>query len=291
MRQISFAKGHGTENDFVIIPDPCGGLELSSEDVSAICHRRAGIGGDGILRVVRARHVPGYEAEPPGWFMDYRNADGSVAPMCGNGVRVFTRYLLDRGWATGPTVDIATRDGVKQISASADGRFQVCMGPVTLDEAAVAIRPYGSDSWLSGTPAEVGNSHAVVFVEDLTRLALDPAPDRSPTGRFRDGANIEFVQWVAPRHITMRVHERGSGETRSCGTGACAGAAVAAHQAGDEARPVSYRVDVPGGVLDVELNGAEANLTGPAEIVASGTFVLTNPASSSGPAHLANPGS
>ena len=278
-RSIDFAKGHGTENDFVIIPDPQGLLKLSEEDVAFICDRRAGIGADGVLRVVRAEFEADWDGDPGLWFMDYRNHDGSVAEMCGNGVRVFARYLIENGLAEGPVIDIATRNGVKPTEVLEDGRYRVAMGPVTVDPARVAVRPVGTPLLFDAWPADVGNPHAVAFLDDhrevdLDALDLGSAPTWSPLSRFPDGVNLEFVRTVGPRHIAMRVFERGSGETRSCGTGTCAAAAAAAVRAGDSARPVSYRVDVPGGTVEVELHHQQTYLTGPAVIIAHGQLIL-----------------
>src|SRR6266568_5501460 len=110
-------KGHGTENDFVIVADVDGALEIDAAEVAKLCDRRAGIGADGLLRVVRTANMPGYEdqADRAEFFMDYRNADGSIAEMCGNGVRVFARYLVDVGWATPGVFGVATRAGVKDV--------------------------------------------------------------------------------------------------------------------------------------------------------------------------------
>lgn len=107
---MRFVKGHGTENDFVILPDPDGALDLTGPMVAALCDRRAGIGGDGVLRVVRTKAVAGLPGDAE-WFMDYRNVDGSIAEMCGNGARVFARYLVDSGLAAPGEFDIATRGG------------------------------------------------------------------------------------------------------------------------------------------------------------------------------------
>lgn len=274
MRSISFAKGHGTENDFVIIPDPDGAWKPTEEEVRFICDRRAGIGADGVLRVVRSEHVADWQGPPGLWFMDYRNHDGSIAQMCGNGVRVFARYLIDNGLADGPTIDIATRDGIKPTQRLADGRYRVAMGAVTVDESQVAVWPAGMGLPLGARPAEVGNPHAVAFVDDLDALDLRVAPTWSPASRFPDGVNLEFVRRVGPRHIAMRVSERGSGETRSCGTGTCAAAAVAAVEAAETVRPISYRVDVPGGTVEVELHDHQSYLTGPAVIIATGELIL-----------------
>ena len=150
-RWMRFAKGHGTGNDFVILPDPDGQLDLSARTVARICDRHAGLGGDGVLRVVRsaaagpeagdwARLADGRGAE---WFMDYRNADGSIAEMCGNGIRVFARYLLDNGLAAGPELAIGTRAGVRVVREALDGRLTVDMGParVTGRRVGAAGRP------------------------------------------------------------------------------------------------------------------------------------------------------
>lgn len=273
-RSISFAKGHGTENDFVIIPDPDGELKLTDAEVRFICDRQAGIGADGILRVVRSQYVADWDGEPDLWFMDYRNHDGSIAEMCGNGVRVFARFLIDNGLADGPMINIATRDGIKRTEALADGRFRVAMGPVTVDTPGVAVRPAGVEMPLAARAADVGNPHAVAFVDDLDALDLRTEPTWSPESRFPDGVNLEFVRRIGPHHIAMRVFERGAGETRSCGTGTCAAAAVAAVDAAETVRPITYRVDVPGGTVEVELHDHQSYLTGPAVIIATGELIL-----------------
>src|SRR5262245_10439805 len=115
---MRFAKGHGTGNDFVVLPDNDDRLDLDAELVRALCDRRAGIGADGVLRVVRTRAASG---GGPSWFMDYRNADGSVAEMCGNGIRVFARYLVDHGLAVGPEVAVATRAGTRVVRRETEG--------------------------------------------------------------------------------------------------------------------------------------------------------------------------
>jgi diaminopimelate epimerase len=292
-----FLKGHGTENDFVLLPDHDGSVhgDLSAERVRALCDRRAGIGADGVLRVIRTsspvveeiapsvveevavrpsspvveevalRPSRNQAADPalPEWFMDYRNADGSVAEMCGNGIRVFARHLYDEGLVTpNQPVRIATRAGVKTVTREGD-LFSADVGEASiLGETKVAV---GDRSW-PATHVVVGNPHAVVFVDDLAEagsLREEPAYDATV---YPDGVNVEFVVRRGPDHVAMRVHERGSGETRSCGTGACA-AAVAAAGAG----PGHWRVDVPGGRLDVSRDEAgHVWLTGPAVIVARG---------------------
>ncbi|MFJ5721453.1 diaminopimelate epimerase [Streptomyces sp. NPDC093149] len=274
--RIPFLKGHGTENDFVIVPDPDNAVDLPASVVARLCDRRAGIGGDGLLHVVRsaahpeARAMAG-EAE---WFMDYRNADGSIAEMCGNGVRVFVRFLQRAGYVEEGDLAVATRAGVKEAHIAKGGDVTVSMGRATLPENGVTVSLDGR-SW-DARNVNMGNPHAVAFVDDLAHAGdLLAVPPYSPAAVYPDGVNIEFVVDRGPRHVAMRVHERGSGETRSCGTGACAVAVAAARRDGaDPAQtgtPVTYTVDVPGGTLVItERPDGEIEMTGAAEIVAEG---------------------
>jgi len=276
---FGFVKGHGTENDFVLLPDPDGSVhgDLSPELVAALCHRRAGIGGDGVMRVVRADAYDDPAAVAARgsaeWFMDYRNADGSLSEMCGNGVRVFARYLADHeGVDTARPLPIGTRGGLKTVVFEDDGRVTVDMGePTLLGETKVSV---GERSWPAANIG-MGNPHAVAFVESLDDAgSLLESPLYDPA-TYPEGVNVEFVVRRGRRHVGMRVHERGSGETRSCGTGACA-VMVASALADDAGRGTTYRVDVPGGELDVTWTDEDRLLlTGPAVLVARGT--VTNP--------------
>jgi diaminopimelate epimerase len=264
-----FLKGHGTENDFVLLPDHDGSVhgDLSVERVRALCDRRAGIGGDGVLRVERSETDASLlarwpDSEPDAeWFMDYRNADGSVAEMCGNGIRVFALHLYDEGLVPADDpVRIATRDGVKTVTRSGD-IFTADIGTATiLGETKVSV---GDRSW-PAIHVAMGNPHAVVLVDDLAEaghLYDEPAYDQT---LYPNGVNMEFVVRRGPDHVAMRVHERGSGETRSCGTGACAAAIATAPEG-----PGPWRVDVPGGTLEVSRDDVgQVSLTGPAVIVA-----------------------
>ncbi|MFF1685591.1 MULTISPECIES: diaminopimelate epimerase [unclassified Streptomyces] len=274
--RIAFLKGHGTENDFVIVPDPENALELPPAAVAALCDRRAGIGGDGLLHVVRsaahpdARHLAA-EAE---WFMDYRNGDGSIAEMCGNGVRVFAHYLQRAGHVGEGDLAVATRGGVKSVHIDKEGDITVGMGKALLPEGDVTVT-VDDHSWPARN-VNMGNPHAVAFVDDLAQAGtLFAAPPFTPAAAYPHGVNVEFVVDRGPRHVAMRVHERGVGETRSCGTGACAVAVAAARRDGlDPAAtgsPVTYTVDLPGGRLVItERADGEIEMTGPAVIVAEG---------------------
>ncbi|WP_406121325.1 diaminopimelate epimerase [Streptomyces sp. NBC_00989] len=274
--RIAFLKGHGTENDFVIVPDPENAIDLSPAAVAALCDRRAGIGGDGLLHVVRSAAHPeardmAAEAE---WFMDYRNGDGSIAEMCGNGTRVFARYLQRAGYAAEGDFAIATRAGVKSMHIAKDGDVTTGMGKARLPEGDVTVS-VGERSWPARN-VNMGNPHAVAFVEDLAQAGdLFSAPSFSPAAAYPDGVNVEFVVDRGPGHVAMRVHERGAGETRSCGTGACAVAVAAARRDGADpavtGTQATYTVDVPGGTLVItERPDGQIEMTGPAVIVAEG---------------------
>jgi diaminopimelate epimerase len=279
-----FLKGHGTENDFVLLPDHDGAVhgDLASGRVRALCDRRAGIGGDGVLRVIR---TSAYDALTGGgaagqaadaeWYMDYRNSDGSPSEMCGNGIRVFARHLVEEGLADpSAPIPVATRDGIKVLTLDGD-RVTADMGrPKPLGETSVGV---GSQSW-PARHVDLGNPHAVAFVDDLADAGplLDP-PAHDPA-LYPAGVNVEFVVRRGERHVAMRVHERGSGETRSCGTGACAvmvAAALADGATGPGGADLAYRVDVPGGTLTVTWTTDDrVLLTGPAVVVARGTTSL-----------------
>ena len=259
-------KGHGTGNDFVLLPDLDGDIDLTDEMVQALCDRRFGIGGDGVLRIVRSAACDDPDATGAAFFMDYRNGDGSSAQMCGNGIRVFARFLVEEGLADPAGMEIATRGGVRHVRRLDSGEYAVGMGSATGMDAIASVM-VGNRSY-PATGVHVPNPHAVVFVTSVSAAGpLDRAPEVSPEHLFPEGVNVEFVERIAPGHVRMRVHERGVGETLSCGTGACAVAWAVRHQ-GDESMRI--RVDVPGGTLHVEERDGEFELIGPAIIVADG---------------------
>ena len=268
---LSFAKGHGTRNDFVLVTDADDARPLTDDDVRFLADRRSGIGGDGVLRAVRARHVPGWDGDPDLWFMDYRNADGSIAEMCGNGVRVFARYLVEEGLVPEGTasIDLGTRAGLRTAELLPDGRVRVWMGRPETNDAGTVVRVDGQE-W-GATSVDVGNPHAVVLLGEgdaLAALDLGDAPEWTPRANFPHGVNVEFVDELAEDRVRMRVFERGVGETESCGTGTVAVASAVARAHGKtEGR---WTVEVPGGEVVVDLAGGEAWLTGPAVIVARG---------------------
>ncbi|CCE75925.1 diaminopimelate epimerase [Clavibacter nebraskensis] len=291
MADLQFTKGQGTGNDFVLFADPAGEIDLTDTQVQALCDRHFGIGADGTIRAVLSSRIPEGRAaldEDPAaeWFMDYRNVDGSPAEMCGNGIRVFTLFLIENGLIElppGRTVPIGTRAGVRDVQRSGSG-FQVDLGRWSLAGGEPLVRAKDLQVARPGLGIDVGNPHVVVALSSEDELAeadlafvpqLDPEP--------ADGANVELVVPADPLvvdgvgHITMRVHERGSGETLSCGTGAAAAALATRHWAG-AAAPHQWRVQLPGGVLGVRMfpteDGEHVGLSGPAELVFDGVVAL-----------------
>ena len=291
---LSLTKGHATENDFLLLADPDGARELDAAAVAALCDRRAGLGADGVVRVVRTRaFAEAAEAAAHGaeWFMDYRNADGSPAEMCGNAARLVIAFLEDEGLLSledGETVLLGTRGGVRTVWRTGD-LYTVDMGPWGLPGGAeavrrgfdVAVQAAGLEGTRAGLSVTMPNPHTVVALPDVAELesadlvplvAVDPLPP--------EGTNVELVvplgedtlDGETAGTVRMRVQERGAGETRSCGTGACA-VAVALHAWGGTGAPRLWRVLVPGGELLVRLTeDGRALLTGPATLVARVTL-------------------
>ncbi|MGB7819192.1 MAG: diaminopimelate epimerase [Ornithinibacter sp.] len=285
---LAFTKGHGTENDFVLVPDLSGTIGLSAERARALADRRAGIGGDGVILVVptEAADDPAVrdQAGAAAWFMDYRNADGSLSEMCGNGTRVFAAFLRREGLETADEFAIATRAGTKVVRVDGDG-FAVDLGPWRLRDPETAERD-GFDALVhlddgdpySAISIDLGNPHTVLALpEDVELDALDLTRQPIVNPVPENGTNVELVRPLGPGHITMRVHERGVGETRSCGSGACAAAIATSFWAGSHDTGASWIVDVPGGRLRVRLLPDRAvELAGPAVLVADGVVDLSS---------------
>ena len=276
---MEFWKGHGTGNDFVVLPDVDGRRPLSPPVVRALCDRRFGVGGDGVLRVVRSAADPdgaamAAEAE---FFMDYRNADGSLAAMCGNGARVFARFLVSAGLVPAGEFAFGTRGGVRLASVAPTGDVSIDMGPVAPQSGRTGLAVRTESGRWPAMSVFVPNPHAVAFVADVGAAGgLATAPVIEPAAYYPDGANVEFVERIGPGHIRMRVHERGAGETLSCGTGACAAAwAVWRADGPGDHGAARMRVDVPGGTVDVHRDEHDRlHLSGPAVLVAHGTVDL-----------------
>lgn len=286
---IRFTKGQGTGNDFVLVLDQEGELNLSAKQIAAICDRHFGVGADGFIRVVKSANLPEGSAslaeEPSAtWFMDYYNADGTTAEMCGNGVRVFARYLTEKGLVElgdGQTLSVGTRAGVKDVQRNMAG-FAVDMGRWKLESEEVLVHAENLQVSRPGQGINLGNPHVVVALahkSELAELKLAEAPILTPAPP--NGANVEFVVADDVKngvgYISMRVFERGVGETLSCGTGICAAALATRHWAGAGA-PNTWQVTVPGGTLGVRMfpteDGEHVGLSGAAELVYDGEISL-----------------
>jgi len=291
-RQIAVTKGHGTANDFVLFTDPDDSLGLVAADYRTLADRHRGVGADGVMRAAHTASSPEVadllKQEPAAiWFMDYRNSDGSLSEMCGNGVRVFTEYLIAEGLVSlepGSTLPIATRAGIVDVTRSATGYYQVDMGRWSLTGGDPLVRARGIEVARPSLAITSPNPHVVVALaspQELEELDLSVRPELDPEPE--DGANIEFVVPSDPLVtdgvgvIHMRVFERGVGETQSCGTGAMAAALATRHWAGDGA-PHHWRVEVPGGTLAVRMfpteEGEHVSLAGPAELVFTTTVEI-----------------
>jgi diaminopimelate epimerase len=266
MTDLRVWKYQGTGNDFVMTYDPDGERPLLEEEVRLLCDRRFGVGADGAIRVAFDE-----DGTP---FMDYRNADGSLAEMCGNGLRCVAVFLRDLGALDGDRVDVRTRAGVRSVELLPDGRVRVDMGEPNFTKAAIPIRGpawetflqqpvhLGGDLTLTGSAMSMGNPHLVLFLDDEPAryhvAHIGAALERDD--RFPEGTNVEFA-YVRDGTVEARVWERGSGETMACGSGACA-VAVAAHEAGLVDRTALVRF--PGGAVEVERTEEGVLLTGEA---------------------------
>jgi diaminopimelate epimerase len=278
---VIFAKGHGTQNDFVLLPDLDARLTLTPAAVAALCDRRQGLGADGVLRVTTAAGAQAagvFERLPEGvapgdWYMDYRNADGSIAQMCGNGVRVFAHYLRASGLESSDEFVVGSLAGPRPVvlhhadDTTAD--VTVEMGKTNqlgTGEAIVGGRPF------AGMAIDVGNPHLACVDPDLTideLMTLDvAAPVSFDRALFPEGVNVEVLTAPVDGAVSMRVHERGVGETRSCGTGTVAAAVAALAFAG--ATTGTLRVRIPGGEVTVTVTDASSYLRGPSVLVARG---------------------
>ncbi|SEK36410.1 diaminopimelate epimerase [Rhodococcus maanshanensis] len=278
---MEFSKGHGTENDFVVLPDLDARLDLRADRVAALCDRRRGLGADGVLRVARAgalRAAGVLDALPEGvgdddWFMDYRNGDGSIAEMCGNGVRVFAHYLRATGLEGAAEFVVGSRAGARPVVVhSCDGwTADVSVGMGTVTELGTSSATVGGQTF-TGLGIDVGNPHLACVEDSLTAdklAALDlTAAPQFAADFFPHGVNIEILTPLVDGVVDMRVYERGVGETRSCGTGTVAAAAAALRADGREEGEV--RVRVPGGEVLVAVRDGAAELRGPSVLVGSG---------------------
>ncbi|MGB8406592.1 MAG: diaminopimelate epimerase [Mycobacterium sp.] len=278
---MRFSKGHGTQNDFVVLPDVDAELTLTPSIVAALCDRRRGLGADGLLRVTTAgaaRRAGVFEQLPDGvaaddWYMDYRNADGSIAQMCGNGVRVFAHYLRASGLESRSEFVVGSLAGPRPVVLhsvdAVNAEVTVEMGKVQAYGTGVAVV---AGRTFEGLAVDVGNPHLACVDEALNMTglaALDVgAPVQFDAQQFPEGVNVEVLTAPLQGAVAMRVHERGVGETRSCGTGTVAATLAALRHIGADTG--SMRVVIPGGEVSVTITESTSFLRGPSVLLAEG---------------------
>ena len=293
-------KTHATGNDFVVYLDKSGKFEPTADEVRFLCDRHFGIGGDGLIRLTRPDFVSDLSddqlsdvlAGGAKWFMDYRNADGSLAEMCGNGIRCVGKYAYDHGIVDKPQISVETLGGIKYLDMRIEGGkvktvkvdmgpyganvFQVEMGEWKIGETdAYEVTIPGTEGSARGTFVDMGNPHVVAVIEDafaslpvVESLDLVTKPVVAPV--IESDQNVEFVrvddidQNTGVGEATMRVNERGCGETLSCGTGLCATGIVLRAKTGIS----HWDITVRGGTLRVDVTDSDVKLTGAATLVA-----------------------
>lgn len=291
-------KAHATGNDFVVYLDEDGTHEPTADEVRFLCDRHFGIGGDGLIRLahpqavsdVNERQIADCAAGDADWFMDYRNADGSLAEMCGNGTRAITLFAQRQGIADQPggkPFHLGTRAGVKVLTSLGDvpglGKdvFQVEMGAWKRgDVDGYEVTIPGTSGSARGTFVDMGNPHVVCVIEDamstlprVEDLDLVTKPEVSPV--LESDQNAEFVRVdeidaaAGTGEATMRVNERGCGETLSCGTGLCATAITLRAKTGVD----HWDITVRGGTVRVDVTDETVALTGSATLVADVTLI------------------
>ncbi len=263
--RVPFLKGHGAGNDFVVVNDLDGKYDFTADQVARICDRHRGIGADGVLRVIR---------KDDRFFMDYRNADGSIAETCGNGLRVFARYLVEHNLESRGSFDIGSRAGVVRVTIDENdtdfNNIAVEIGRATWPTTTEAPRVTTPQGQWDATAVFVPNPHCVAVVSDITAVGdLHTKPVVEPQSIFPHDANFEFIEQRGTHHIGMRTYERGVGETLACGSGSCAAADVWAkrNNLGDT---WTIQVDLLGGTVFVDSRDGVLTLRGPARIVATG---------------------
>ena len=268
---VPFLKGHGAGNDFILLDAKSGGVNPTNQIVEQLCDRRKGIGADGVLRIAPASE---FSVDDAKYFMDYRNADGSLGMTCGNGLRVTARFLVEKGYESAGNFTIGTRAGtVKAFVDPADEKFNniaIDMGSFSAIDSEQIYVTTETGTW-PASGISTPNPHAVAIVNSIWDAgALGDYPTVAPEQSFPEGVNVEFVEPKSPTHIAMRTHERGVGETLACGSGSCAAAQVWARK--NELEPGwSVQVDLLGGTVyvDHDVSGM-LTLRGPARFVASG---------------------
>ena len=275
--QVQFSKMHGLGNDFMVIDNVTQNVFFSKEKIQQLADRNFGVGFDQLLMV-----EPPYD---PDQDFHYRifNADGSEVSQCGNGARCFARFVKQKGLINRNKIIVSTKAGKMVLYLEKDGQVTVNMGKPAFEPAAVPIKANkqentyiirANDQTLFCGAVSMGNPHCVMEVEDIdTAPVSDTGALLESHERFPEGVNVGFMQILSDTHIRLRVFERGVGETKACGSGACAAVAIGQIQ-GKLGQDV--RVDLPGGKLRIRWPGPGSvlKMTGPAEHIYDGQMIL-----------------
>ena len=274
---IEFTKMHGLGNDFVVINNLDGSINLDSDNIRYISNRHTGIGCDHVLAI--------YRSNKPSVDLMYRifNADGNEAEQSGNGVRCLGKYLLDRKIVNRDEMSVENIKGLIKIKVKQNGEIQVNMGKPVFEPESIPInapkkqKTYEvnlKDFQVSLFSLSMGNPHAVILVDDITNTDVAGiGPQVQQSGMFPEGVNVGFMQILDNKNVKLRVFERGAGETMACGSGACA-AAVAGIIDGKLDNNVN--VELTGGLLDISWDEKDGDvwMTGPAMTVFEGKIHL-----------------
>ena len=275
--KLRFAKMHGLGNDFMIVDLVTQRGMPTPDQVRSWSDRRTGVGFDQLLAVLPPE-------DPDADFrMQIFNADGSEAEQCGNGARCFARFVVEESLTVKRELLVETEAGVIHAALLDDGGVRVDMGvpgtdpasvPFLADESATSYRVDLGDESVEVTPVSMGNPHAVVLVPNAAQADVAAVGDALQRHeRFPEQVNVGFLQVVDRRFGRLRVYERGAGETRACGSGACA--AVVAGRIHDLFEP-RVKISLPGGKLRVEWQGegSPVTLSGPTKFVYTGRIEL-----------------
>ncbi|WP_026376603.1 diaminopimelate epimerase [Aestuariibacter salexigens] len=275
--QVQFSKMHGLGNDFVVIDNVTQNVFFSKEKIQRLADRNRGIGFDQLLLV-----EPPYDPEQDFHYRIF-NADGSEVSQCGNGARCFARFVHMKGLINRNKIVVSTKSGRMVMYLEKDGQVTVNMGrprfepdalPMRANKEEITYLMRENEHTLMFGAVSMGNPHATLTVEDINQAPVDSVgPLLEKHERFPEGVNVGFMQVLNPRHIKLRVFERGAGETQACGSGACAAVAIGQIQGKLDNE---VRVELPGGSLKIRWQGKDSilKMTGPAEHVYDGQITV-----------------
>lgn len=279
MVTVNFTKMQGLGNDFVILDYE--EYEKSKLEMPALaqklCDRHFGIGADGLIIINQNT-----KNTDIGWY--FYNSDGSVAQMCGNGIRCFAKYVKQKGYVNKDEFSVETKAGIIIPKINADGLVTVNMNNPVLTPSLIPVNSINNlnielragNQTFNANAVSMGNPHCVIFVEkDSKTYALKYGAEIETNPIFPEKTNVEFIEILSRNEISLNVWERGCGITLACGTGACASVVAGIL---NNILDKKVKVNLPGGALFIEWNGSTNDtdknvyMTGPAEFSFTGQF-------------------